>query len=144
MKYLSPFLIAMVLLLCIVACEKEKSAAGEQFSEQTAILGNWVYSGNESIYHVYEKANSLDSNKFGYSFLEGGAFIERENAGWCMTPPNYANFAGTWSIEKEGLISIHVAYWGGENDYKIRIISLDSSELKVDYIYRKVDTLALN
>jgi hypothetical protein len=144
MKYLSPFLIAMVLLLCFVACEKEKSAAAKRFSEQTTIIGNWVYAGNDSIYHVYEKANSLDSNKFGYSFLEGGAFIERENAGWCMTPPSYANFAGSWSIEREGLISIHVAYWGGKMEYTIKIISLDSSLLKVDYIYSKVDTLALN
>jgi len=37
-----------------------------------------------------------------------------------------------------------VAYWGGGKDYKIRIINLDSSELKVDYIYEVVETLAQN
>jgi hypothetical protein len=107
------------LLLCTLflsGCEKEYSGL---------LIGNWIDRtvNNEEITMTH--ANHLRNAEYGFSFKEGGIFVERKNAGWCGTPPvTYEDFEGTWN-QTDSLIVITVGYWGGQMEYRWIIQSIN-------------------
>jgi len=99
-----------------------------------ALFNVWVKYDNDS--NTFRSADKLEDNLYGFIIEQNGTFIERKNAGWCGTPPIYReNFDGTWKELSENLLEIIVDYWGGVDTFKIEILSVDESELKINYIY---------
>lgn len=129
MKTFLTFLMTAFVIALIVSCEKSV----EPKLSTDSFIGTWVESGNENNYQitVMTKADSLASDKYGFTFFANGEFIERKNAGWCGTPPiSYGNFKGRWNKISDSLIDIKVAYWGGQDTFGITIVSLNKDILK--------------
>ncbi len=98
--------------------------------------GTWVDSGYEENVRIFIKTHGLDENKYGFTFYGDGKLIERKNVGWCGTPPiAYANFEGNWDFVTSDSLAINVGYWGGKIAYKLKIVSIDESVLKIEYHY---------
>jgi len=126
------FLMMMVLM---VSCSKEFLEV-DALGENAGILGTWIDNGYLGDTLLMYRAGNLDTEKYGFTLNEDGTFVERKNSGWCGTPPiAYDNFEGTWEIVSDSLLDITVAYWGGMMTYQIRIISVDSQELAIMYLY---------
>ena len=108
------------------SCEKNANNA----TNSNSILGCWINpSYNDSIV-TFEKSDNLEINDYGIEFKEKGLFIER-NSGWCGTPPlTYSNCNGTWHI-KGSLIQISVDFWGIQNEYKWKLISVNNEKLTI-------------
>ena len=128
-------LLFLTLLALLVSCEKallEMDALGAN----SGIVGTWVeeeYQGDTLFLH---RSGAFDKEKYGFTLHEDGTFVERKNAGWCGTPPiTYDDFEGTWKAVSDSLLDITVAYWGGMMTYQIRIVSLESEELAIRYLY---------
>jgi hypothetical protein len=122
-------LLALFVFALIASCENNV----EPKLSTDSFIGTWVESGNEDNYNimVMTKADSLASDKYGFTFLANGEFIERKNSGWCGTPPiSYGNFKGNWIKTSDSTIDIKVAFWGGQDTFSIVIVSLNSDKLK--------------
>ena len=127
----------IILLLAVLAisCEKDLLEA-ENLGENGGIVGTWIEEGYEDDLTLLRRGEELDDSKYGFTIRVDGTFIERKNAGWCGTPPiTYANFEGTWEALSDSLLDITVGYWGGTMTYQMRIVALDTEELKIRYLY---------
>lgn len=120
------FLFATLLLW---GCQQEDHI---DFKENSLIVGNWVNPATVSdTLWQFNRGTSLNPGDYGFCFQADQKFIERKNAGWCGTPPiSYADFDGNWS-QTDSILNISVAYWGGEAEYRWKIISLDEDKLVV-------------
>ncbi len=128
-------LVILLFALLLIACEKE-SVDIEALGENEGIIGTWIDNGYEEDLTLLKRVNSLDPSKYGFSIVDDGSFVERKNAGWCGTPPiTYENFEGSWVALSDSLIEITVAYWGGTMTYQMRIVSLDTEDLQIRYLY---------
>lgn len=126
------FMISLILGIAVLSCDKDDNDMNDF---QLKLIGNWItYNYNDSTI-IYKKVSNLKDNEYGFSFKLGGNFIERKNAGWCGTPPiTYADFKGTW-ILNDSIIYIVVGYWGGQVEYKWKIIFLDNRNLSIFIVY---------
>ena len=110
--------------------------------EAELLIGNWVSPVYIDSLVQYTRAEALIENDFGISFNSGNSFIERQNAGWCGTPPiSYANYNGTWSKSGD-IINITVDFWGGKANHKWKVIDINAKTLtiypvKSEYIYKE-------
>ena len=86
--------------------------------------------------NTFRSANKLDENHYGFIIEHDGNFIHRQNSGFCGTPPiSYKNYNGTWKELSENVIEITSDFWGGVDTFKIEVISVNDSELRIKYIY---------
>lgn len=107
-----------------------------QTSQASDFDGTWVFESYEDDLVNLQRAEALDEQEYGFIARSDGEFLERKNAGFCGTPPiTYSNFDGKWEFSDKNLIDIKVGYWGGETEYQIEIVELDSEALKIRYIY---------
>ncbi len=130
----------LALLLSVWGCQQE-----EEFKilEDNMIVGNWVNPQmvSDTLWQ-YDRATALVPSDYCFSFQSDLKFVERKNSGWCGTPPvAYGDFEGTWS-QNDSTLNINVGFWGGDVDYKWKIISLDENKLtiykvKEDYHYEE-------
>jgi hypothetical protein len=92
------------------------------------IIGSWTNARVEGEVITLERKDKPE-NEYTITFREGGKLTERKNAGWCGTPPvSYADFEGTWQ-QTDSLINIEVGYWGGREQYRWIILSVDRKNL---------------
>jgi len=122
------FLLIGVLILAFVSCENKNDPS---LTGKPELIGSWVSPSYTDSTVNYSKGSKLVDNQYGITFLAAGKFVERTNSGWCGTPPvTLTDNNGTWSM-RDSVISIKVAYWGGEAVYKWKIISVTADKLKV-------------
>lgn len=101
-------------------------------SDQSLLIGTWVYDGYENDAYVYVRANKFDPNKSGIEFKSNGHLTKRQNVGWCGTPPvTYGNYKGSWSQVTNESITIRYKYWGGEAEQDWKIVGLTDQMLKI-------------
>lgn len=98
----------------------------------------WVkYDDDFNDPNTFNSADKLDKNKYGFIIESDGTFIHRQNSGWCGTPPiAYKNYNGTWNELSKDTLEIISDFWGGKDTFKIEILFVTESELKINYIYR--------
>jgi len=126
------FLIVAVLLS---SCEKSELALAD-LGSNSGIVGTWVEDTYMGDTLFLDRKGAFDKEKYGFTIHEDGSFTEHKNAGWCGTPPiTYDSFEGSWEALSDSLLDITVAYWGGMMTYQIRIVSLDTEELAIRYLY---------
>ncbi len=125
----------LIPLLLLAACEKEIMEA-DAMGANAGIVGTWVDNGYEEDVTMFERSETLDASKYGFILGGDGSFVERKNSGWCGTPPiAYADYEGTWEALSDSLLEVTVGYWGGVMTYQMRIITLESDQLKIRYLY---------
>ena len=128
-------LLFLIPLLFLAACEKEIMEA-DAMGANASIVGTWVDNGYEEDVTMFERSEALDASKYGFILSSDGSFVERKNAGWCGTPPiTYDDYEGTWEALSDSLLEVTVGYWGGVMTYQMRIITLESDQLKIRYLY---------
>lgn len=122
------FLLLAIVFGLLASCESDYYDATEFDS---AIIGSWINPSHIDSTIILEKSSNLKSNDYGITFMDNGLLVERKNSGWCGTPPiSFSDFNGTWSI-KDSLIQVSVDFWGGKENYKLRLVSVDNNKLKI-------------
>jgi uncharacterized lipoprotein NlpE involved in copper resistance len=124
--------ITFLFIFALCGCENNTENTPEITN---GLIACWVMpqsEGNEVF--LYQRANIL-GNSAGIQFLNDSALIERKNSGWCGTPPiAYDNFDGQYRMENDSTIIIHVAYWGGMEQRRLKILNLTDSALKIEIL----------
>jgi hypothetical protein len=116
--------------ISLIGCEENNESIA---INSEALLGCWINPVVTDSFWIFERANLLKNDDYGFSFKSGQLFVERKNSGWCGTPPiSYSDYEGNWT-ENDSVINITVGYWGGVADYQWKIISIDNNNL---IIYR--------
>ncbi|TCO09637.1 hypothetical protein [Natronoflexus pectinivorans] len=104
------------------------------------LIGYWINPQIVDSLVTFSKSSKLVDANYGIAFHSDGSFIERNNSGWCATPPiSYSNFKGSW-VKNDSLVIILVDYWGGIARYQWKIIDVGDNKLvvnkiKVEYNY---------
>jgi len=129
-------LIILFSILVIMACEKENKTV---IDESNLLMGNWINANINDTISTFQRVQALPDSSYSFSFKQGYEFSERKNAGWCGTPPiTYADFDGTWSAN-DSIINITVEFWGGMNNYKWKLISVDENHLVIYWLENQVN-----
>lgn len=121
------FLVSFI-SLALFSCRKENTFIQDS---NTELIGSWINPQYNDTVVIYTRANNLVENQYGITFQSGDKLVERQNSGWCGTPPvTTADYEGTWN--KEGsLVHIKVGYWGGISIQTWKIVSLNNETLTV-------------
>jgi hypothetical protein len=128
-------LIILIAAVLLGSCEKSTLELAD-LGSNAGVVGTWVKDIYQGDTLLLQRSTDLDPDNYGFTIHDDGTFIERKNAGWCGTPPiTYDNFEGTWEAVSDSLLDITVAYWGGMMTYQMRIVSVDSEELAIRYLY---------
>jgi len=135
---LSFYYFLLLSLFCLSSCENDNDLKSD---EAELLIGHWISPVYIDTLVQYTRAEALNENDFGISFNPGNLLIERQNSGWCGTPPvSYANYNGTWSKNGD-IIDISVDFWGGKANHQWKVIAIDEKTLtiytvKSEYIYK--------
>ena len=133
------FIILLYSTVYLTSCENDIDLKSENAE---LLIGNWVSPVYIDTLVQYTRAAELKDDDSGISFKSENLLIERQNAGWCGTPPiSYANYNGTWSKTGD-IIDISVDFWGGKVNRSWKVIALDENTLtiypvKSEYIYKE-------
>jgi len=121
-------------MFLFVSCDKNE----EKLLSPTAetIAGTWVYEGFDNDISEYRRTYELAEDRPGWIFHVNGKLTDRQNSGFCGTPPiTYANFSGNWEAGNNSIIVMNSKFWGGDMNYKIEIVSVSTDRLFVKMIY---------
>jgi hypothetical protein len=138
MKATHYFILLLFSIVFLTSCENDIDLKSD---EAELIIGHWISPVYIDTLVQYTRAEGLNENDYGISFNPGNSLIERQNAGWCGTPPiSFANYNGTWSKTGDD-IDITVDFWGGKVYHKWKVIANDQKTLtiypvKSEYIYK--------
>ena len=124
-KYRILFLVFVLGLF--LSCEKDSNNA----TSNPTIIGTWISPSYDGNLIILNKSNNLKDNDYGIEFRKDASLVERKNSGWCGTPPiSYSDFNGTWHTN-DSLILISVDYWGGQTEYKWKLIFINDETLMI-------------
>ena len=138
MKATHYFIFLLFSIVLLTSCENDIDLKSD---EAELIIGHWISPVYIDTLVQYTRAEGLNDNDYGISFNPGNSLVERQNAGWCGTPPiSFANYNGTWSKTGD-IIDITVDFWGGKANHKWKVIANDKKTLtiysvKSEYIYK--------
>ena len=138
MKATHYFIFLLFSIVFLTSCENNIDLKSD---EAELIIGHWISPVYIDTLVQYTRAEGLNENDYGVSFNPGNSLVERQNAGWCGTPPiSFANYNGTWSKTGD-IIDITVDFWGGKANHKWKVIANDKKTLtiypvKSEYIYK--------
>ena len=138
MKVTHYFILLLFSIVFLTSCENDIDLKSD---EAELIIGHWISPVYIDTLVQYTRAEGLNENDYGISFNPGNSLVERQNAGWCGTPPiSFANYNGTWSKTGD-IIDITVDFWGGKVYHKWKVIANDQKTLtiysvKSEYIYK--------
>lgn len=139
MKATHYYILLLFLFVFLTSCENNIELKSDNAE---LLIGSWISPVYIDTLVQYSRAEALKEDDFGISFNPGNSLVERQNAGWCGTPPiSYANYNGTWSKTGD-IINITVDFWGGKANHKWKVIAIDSKTLtiypvKSEYIYKE-------
>lgn len=98
--------------------------------------GAWKYIDTDTAgADLYGKVVELDSACNGMHLKPDGTMFKRCSIGDCATPPlTYGSYPGTWEMTSDSIIKVSTKNWFGPYTYKLKIISISESALKVKMI----------
>jgi len=130
MKKIRILFLVILFPLAWFACEKNIVTVNEGAGIDTGkLIGNWTHPQYNDSTITYEKSTKLPDNEYGFSFKTDNIFLEHKNTGWCGTPPvAYGDYEGTWT-KNDSILDVSVGYWGGTEDFKCKIMSVDQHHL---------------
>ncbi len=120
-----------LLSLALTSCQK---LADPVVTGNEELIGSWTDPQYTDTIVTYTRAQSLVENQYGITFKTGNKLVERQNSGFCGTPPiTTADYEGTWS-QKDSIVNITVGFWGGRIDYTWEIITLNDQKLVITIV----------
>jgi hypothetical protein len=120
-----------LLALALVSCQK---LVDPVFTGNEELIGSWTDPQYTDTIVSYTRVESLVENQYGITFKPGNKLVERQNSGFCGTPPIItADYDGTWS-QKDSIVDITVSFWGGTADYTWKIITLNNQKLVITIV----------
>lgn len=131
--------LTLLLTLVFVSCQKLIDPVETGNPE---LIGSWIDPQYTDTIVTYTRAGDLVENQYGIKFISGNKLVQRQNSGWCGTPPIVtADYIGTWN-GNDSIVNISVAYWGGTADLTWKVIVLNDQKLvisvvKADYHHGK-------
>ncbi len=101
-------------------------------------MGTWIHDGfdetNKSF--IYIKAAKLSKDRKGWIFKPNGDMIDRDNIGFCGTPPiTYTDYESQWKKISNTKIEVDGKSWEGNKKYSFDIISITLDRLIVKLYY---------
>jgi hypothetical protein len=124
-------LAAILFSIVFVSCQK---LADPIDTPNPELIGSWVDPQNTDTIVAYTRAENLVENQYGIKFESNNKLIQRQNSGWCGTPPiSTADYDGTWHCN-DSIVNFTVGYWGGTADFSWKIMTLNQRELIVAVI----------
>jgi hypothetical protein len=125
------FFLILLITLALFSCRKEDIPVQ---NENIELIGSWINPQYTDTLVTYTRSETLVENQYGITFENMGKLVQRQNSGWCGTPPiTTADYEGTW-IQKDSIVNITVGYWGGISTQKWKIVSLNNSKLTLQII----------
>ena len=125
------YFIFLLITLALFSCSKEDIPVQ---NENTELIGSWINPQYSDTLVTYTRSETLVENQYGITFENMGKLVQRQNSGWCGTPPvTTADYEGTWT-QIDSIVSITVGYWGGISTQKWKIVSLNNSKLTLQII----------
>jgi len=129
--FMKAYFIFLLITLALFSCSKEDIPVQ---NENTELIGSWINPQYSDTLVTYTRAETLVENQYGITFENMGKLVQRQNSGWCGTPPvTTADYEGTWT-QIDSIVSITVGYWGGISTQKWKIVSLNNSKLTLQII----------
>jgi hypothetical protein len=123
--------IAILFSIVYVSCQK---LADQVATGNPELIGSWIDPQYTDTLITYTRAENLVENQYGITFEANDKLIQRQNSGWCGTPPiSTADYEGTWHCN-DSVINFIVGYWGGTADFTWKIITLNNRKLVVSVI----------
>lgn len=130
--------LVVILVAFLTSCQSDNELIPE---DSELLVGHWVSPVYVDSLVLFTRADALKENDFGISFYKDDKLIERQNAGWCGTPPiSFGNYNGTWSKNGD-YVDISVDFWGGKASYKWKIVDINTKTLTIykvnaEYVYK--------
>ena len=125
--------LALVILFSIafISCQKLADTIDTGNSE---LIGSWIDPQYADTLVTYTRAENLVENQYGIKFESNSKLIQRQNSGWCGTPPiSTTDYEGTWHWN-DSIVNFTVGYWGGTADVSWKIITLNNRNLVVSVL----------
>ena len=128
------FIVALLFAGLLLGCS-------EKYDPANPIVGIWVLDKYESIENKslisFHRASQFEKDKPGYGFKANGMLINRQNAGWCGTPPiTYNETKGSWDMAQNKL-TINGIFWGGTFNATYEIHLLNGTQLQLTEVSSK-------
>jgi len=124
-------IVALIFTLAFMSCQKLTDTLETGNPELT---GTWIDPQYTDTVVTYTRAGDLVENHYGIKFKTGNKLIERQNSGWCGTPPIVtADYEGTW-MWIDSNVNIKVGYWGGTADLTWKVIQLTDQKLVISVV----------
>ncbi len=142
MKTLTQLILLFAILPIFLACSDDSNHV-----ENDKIVGAWTnvqVTNTTNPIWTYTKTDKIPENTYGMTFYANNKFVERRIVGTCGTPPVvYGDYEGTWSIEKDTLLSISVKSDFGVSHTQWKIMSVDNSKLVLSFIKQFPDSVVI-
>jgi len=123
--------ISILFLVALVSCRKLEDPIGAGNPE---LISSWIDPQYSDTTITYTRAGNLIENQYGITFESDNKLIQRQNSGWCGTPPiSTADYPGTWKMN-DSIVNFTVGYWGGTADFTWEIVNLNKQKLVVSVI----------
>lgn len=123
--------LALLLTLALISCQKLTDPVEIGNPE---LIGSWIDPQYTDTLVTYTRAGDLVENQYGITFMSGNKLVQRQNSGWCGTPPiSTADYEGTWNWN-DSIVNISVGYWGGIADYTWKVIRLNDQKLVISVV----------
>jgi len=126
--FMKTIFLTLLISLALFSCRKEVTLIQ---NGNTELVGSWINPQYTDTLVTYTPADNRVENQYGITFKPGGKLVERQNSGWCGTPPvTTADYEGSWT-QDSSLVNITVGYWGGISTQIWNIVSLNNGKLTV-------------
>ncbi len=121
-------------ILLLIACVSCQDLADQVDTGNPELIGSWIDPQYTDTLVTYTRAENLVENQYGITFKPDNKLVQRQNSGWCGTPPiSTADYEGTWHWN-DSIVNFTVGYWGGTADFTWKIITLNNRKLVVSVI----------
>lgn len=122
---------AILISIAFISCRKLADPVDTANSE---LIGSWIDPQYTDTLITYARSENLLKNQYGITFESNNKLIQRQNSGWCGTPPICtADYEGTWH-SNDSIVNFTVGYWGGTADFNWKILTLDNRKLVIAVI----------
>jgi hypothetical protein len=123
--------LAILFSLALFSCQKEENTVKNGNPD---LIGSWINPQYNDTLVTYNKAENLVENQYGITFKSDNKLVQRQNSGWCGTPPiSTADYEGTWNWNNS-IVNISVGYWGGTVDYTWKVKTLNNQKLVISIL----------
>lgn len=123
----------LIAVLFFTSCEKEPQT---KVDASNLILGTWVSDGYVDTLAILKRADAFAEDLSGIQFNADGTLVKRMNSGWCGTPPvSYENNKGSWTQRNDSIIEICCEFWGGVDEYEMKVVALNEKQLHYTYVF---------